>query len=147
MKKPVVNKRFVQGKGEYEKVISSIENENKCPFCPDNFRYHKNPILKEMGTWFITKNSWPYKNSKYHFIIINKKHKELFDELTSKDWESLRKLTNWVVKKYKIKGGGFALRFGDTDYTGATVCHIHAHIIYPEADSKKKSKTVHFPIG
>lgn len=145
--KKVVNKRFAKGKGEYENVINKIATEEKCPFCPDNFKYHKNPILKTSGTWFITKNSWPYENSKYHFILINKVHKEFFNELTNKDWESLRELTNWVIKKYKIKGGGFALRFGDTNYTGATVCHMHAHIIYPKTDKNKKTKTVYFPIG
>lgn len=147
MKKRVVNKRFAKGKGEYEKVISSIEAENKCPFCPDNFKYHKNKILKNIGTWFITENSWPYKNSEHHFLIINKKHEESFDELTKKDWDSIRLITNWVIKKYKIKGGALAMRFGDTNYTGATVCHIHAHIIYPKIDKNKKTQTVSFPIG
>jgi diadenosine tetraphosphate (Ap4A) HIT family hydrolase len=145
--KKVVNKRFAIGKGEYEKVISDIEKKGKCPFCPDNFKYHKNPILKKVGDWFVTKNSWPYKNTKYHFLIINKNHKELFSELTKKDFESIRLLTDWLIKKYKIKGGAFALRFGDTDYTGATVCHIHAHILCPKIGKNKKSKTVYFPVG
>jgi ATP adenylyltransferase len=145
--KKVVNKRFAKGKGEYEKVIDSIDSENKCPFCPDNFKYHKKEILKKIGTWFITENSWPYKNSEYHFLIINTNHKESFDELTKKDWESVRLITNWVVKEYKIKGGALALRFGDTDYTGATVCHIHAHIICPKINKNKETKTVYFPVG
>jgi len=145
--KKVVNPRFTKGKGEYEKVINTIAFENKCPFCPDNFKYHKKPILNKEGSWFVTENSWPYKNAQYHFLIINTKHKESFAELTKKDWESLRILTAWVVKKYKLKGGAFALRFGDTDYTGASVCHIHAHIVYPKLNKNKKTQTVIFPIG
>lgn len=39
------------------------------------------------------------------------------------------------------------MRFGNTDYTGATVSHLHAHLIYPEVDKSKKSKTVNFPVG
>ena len=147
MKKKVVNKRFAKGKGEYEEVINEIETKGKCPFCPENFKYHKDPILKRNGTWFLTKDSWPYKNSKYHFLIINKTHKEFFKELTTKDWESLRVLTNWAVKKYKLNGGAFALRFGDPNYTGATVYHMHAHIINPKLDKNKKSRTVNFPVG
>ena len=91
MKKIVVNKRFAKGKGEYEKVINTIESKGKCPFCQDNFKYHKKPILKKIGAWFITENNWSYKNSKYHFLIINIKHKELFEELTKKDWEGHEK--------------------------------------------------------
>ena len=147
MRKKVVDKRFAKSK-EYANVISEIESIGKCPFCSDNFKYHKNPILKSYGAWFISKTSWPYKNSKHHFIIIGKKHKESFLELTEKDFKSVKHLTNWVIKKFKIKGGALAMRFGDTTFTGATVCHIHFHLISPEKDKKsKKAKTVNFPIG
>jgi diadenosine tetraphosphate (Ap4A) HIT family hydrolase len=145
--KKVVNKRFALGKGEYENVINDIEMKGKCPFCPDNFKYHKNPILKKTGSWFITENSWPYKNTEYHFLIINTNHKENFKELTVKDWNSIKEITDWAINKYKLKGGALALRFGETEYTGATVCHIHAHLIYPKLDKNKKTKTVYFPVG
>ena len=145
--KKVVNKRFAAGKGEYEDVIGSIERAGHCPFCAENFKYHKNKILKEIGNWLITKNSWPYKNAKHHFIIISQKHKEEFSELSVHDFEDVKKLVNFTVKKFKIRGGALTLRFGDTDYTGATVCHLHFHLISPELDENKKSKTVVFPIG
>lgn len=145
--KKVVNKRFAAGKGEYEDVINSIEKSNLCPFCSENFKYHKKEILKEYGEWFLTENSWPYKDTKHHFIIICKNHKEKFSDLSNKDFENVRELVNFAIEKYDIKGGALALRFGDTDYTGATVCHLHFHIIYPELDKTSRSKTVNFPIG
>ena len=145
--KKVVNKRFSVGKGEYENVISSIEKEGQCPFCPENFKYHKKPLIKEVGNWFLTENSWPYKDTKHHFIIICKDHKENFSDLNGKDFECVKELVNYAIEKFYIKGGALALRFGDTDYTGATVCHLHFHIIYPGLDENLKSKTVHFPIG
>lgn len=147
MRKRVVNKRFAKGKGEYKTVLNTIESKGKCPFCPNNFKYHKKPILKKTGSWFITENSWSYKNAKKHFLIINKKHKENFNELTVEDFQSIKSLVNWAIQIYKIKGGAFALRFGDTDHTGATVCHIHAHLICPKIGRGRKSQTVHFPIG
>ena len=145
--KKVVNKRFAKGKGEYEKVIDTIEKKGCCPFCPEDFKYHKNPILKKQGSWIITENSWPYKNTRYHFLLINQPHKEKFGEILQEDFESLRKLINWAIRKYKLQGGALAMRFGNTDYTGATVSHLHAHLIYPEVDKSKKSKTVNFPVG
>jgi ATP adenylyltransferase len=145
--KKVVNKRFAKGKPEYEKVISQIDNLGKCPFCKDNFKYHKKPILKSSGGWFLTESSWPYKNARKHFLGISEKHKENFSELDSKDFDSIKNLINWANDKFKIKGGAFAMRFGETNYTGATVCHIHFHMITPELDAKKLSKTVNFPIG
>jgi ATP adenylyltransferase len=145
--KKVVNKRFAVGKGEYENVIDSIEKTGLCPFCPENFKYHKKKLIEECGNWFLTENSWPYKNTKYHFIIISKKHKENFSDLSKKDFEDVKELVNFAIKKFDIKGGALSLRFGDTDYTGATVCHLHFHIISPELDENSKSKTVYFPIG
>ena len=57
-------------------------------------------------------------------------------------------LANFAIKKYKIKGGALAMRFGDTNYTGASVAHLHFHIISPKINKKTgRAKTVNFPIG
>jgi len=127
---------------EYGDILIDIEEKGKCPFCPVNFKYHKHPILKEEAGWFLTKCSWPYKNTKYHFLIISRAHKELFSDLSSNDFNSINTIVNWAIKKFDLRGGAIALRFGDTEYTGATVCHLHFHLIMPE-----DSNSVHFPIG
>ncbi|MFH1551295.1 MAG: HIT domain-containing protein [bacterium] len=147
MVKKVVNPEFAKSKN-YKEVLDAIEKTGKCPFCRENFKYHKKIILKKEKGWFVTKNSWPYKNTEHHFIIISEKHKEEFDELDSYDFEAVLKLVNWTIKKYKIKGGGLTLRFGDFTYTGATVCHLHFHLIVPKINKKNnKVGQVYFPIG
>ena len=55
-------------------------------------------------------------------------------------------LGTWAVQKFELKGGALAMRFGETTYTGASVCHIHAHLIVPKTE-KGKALTVEFPIG
>ncbi len=148
MSKKVVDPRFAQNRGNYSKVIKTIQKGGKCPFCPENFKYHKKPILKKNNGWFITLSTWPYKNSQYHFLIIGQKHKENFNNLKNPDFWAIMKLINWANRKYKIRGGGLILRFGDTDYTGSTVCHLHFHLIVPKLDKRsKQAKTVWFPIG
>jgi len=142
----VVNPRYAKSKG-YRDVIDTIQNIGKCPFCPDNFKYHKEPILKKLNGWFITKSSWPYKNSQKHFLIISPVHKENLAQLTFKDINSVLSLSKWATKEFEIKGGALTLRFGDTNFTGATVSHLHAHLIYPAKGRGKHSKTVNFPIG
>jgi len=147
MRKKLVNIKNAR-QGEYKKVIEQIAKTGKCPFCKENFKYHKKPVYKRKESWFLTNNSWPYKNTGHHLIILGDKHKENFSEITKKDLESVSYLINWAIKKWKIKGGGIAMRFGETDYTGASVNHIHFHIISPKIDKKtKKIKTVNFPIG
>lgn len=145
--KKVVNIKYAKSR-EYKKTLETIEKTAECPFCKDNFKYHKKKILKKKSGWFITESSWPYKNAKFHFLAICEKHKEEFRELTSRDFSAVSKLIKWVIEKYKIKGGCLALRFGDSDYTGATVCHLHFHLIAPKVDRKKNGvKVVNFPIG
>ena|SRR3989344_7449480 len=142
----VVNRRFAKSK-EYAQVLKTIEQKGECPFCPTNFQYSKKPILKSAGAWFAVENSWPYKNSQKHLLFISATHKENFSELSVGDFVAVAKLTRWAIKKFQIKGGALALRFGKTDYTGATVCHLHFHIIYPHKGSKRRPQTVNFPIG
>lgn len=147
MIKKVVNSNNARLK-EYKRVLKAIEKTEKCPFCKENFKYHKKSILKKENGWFITKSSWPYKNTQYHFLIISEKHKENFSQLTSSDFKVVSKLINWAIKKYKIKGGGLLLRFGESIYTGSTVCHLHFHLIVSQINKKNKTaKTVYFPIG
>jgi len=140
-----VDKRFAKDE-KYHGVLSQIEKAGVCPFCPENFLWHTEPILRREGSWFITKNFRPYQNSQHHFMLISTAHKEKFSEITPEDWANLGALINWTVNEYKILGGALAMRFGETSYTGSTVCHLHAHVIVPQIENGK-SKTVNFPIG
>lgn len=150
-KKKFVDLRFAKAKGYrggYRKVLEIIKKTGKCPFCKENFEYHKKTIFKTNKKWFIVESTWPYRNAKFHFLIIPEKHKENLNELNSSDFKSVCELANWALKKYKIKGGGLALRFGESSYTGATVFHLHFHLIVPEINKKtKRAKVVSFPIG
>lgn len=146
MTKKVVDKRYAKS-GEYKNVLETIESRGKCPFCPEHFKYHKNPVLKKTVNWMITENSWPYKGARHHFIILGKKHKEGFANISDKDFSEIGSLVRWAIKEFKIPGGGLTMRFGDTTYTGATVVHLHAHLIVPELGADGKATPVYFPIG
>ena len=135
-------------KGEYKEVIEKIAKTGKCPFCRENFKYHKKPIFKRKRDWFLTEVSWPYKNAKCHLMILGEKHRENLSELKKEDFAAVSYLANWAIKKYKIKGGALAIRFGNTNFTGASVAHLHFHLISPEINKKtKRAKIVNFPIG
>lgn len=129
----------------YREIMEEIVSEEVCPLCPP-LKWHPNPILKDDGRWFITENSHPYPNTKHHFLIISKRHIELLSELSSLDLQSILDLSNWVTKKFNIKGGGLTMRFGDTLHTGATIKHLHAHLIIPTVKDNQVSP-VYFPIG
>jgi len=142
-----IEKRNAKTK-DYRKTLEKIIKTNKCPFCPDNFKYHKKPILKKINGWIATSNSWPYNNTKFHFVLIPIKHKTNFSDLNTQDFQTVKYLVNWLNKKYKIKGGGLILRFGDQNLTGATVRHLHFQLIVPQLKPKSNlAKIVNFSIG
>ncbi len=142
------NKKLVDGRyaktARYRKVIREAESENACPLC--TLKWHTNPILKTIGGWFITETIQPYKNTDRHFLIIGKRHKEQLPELTPSDWIEISRLQKWAVKKYRLLGGGLAMRFGDTAHTGATISHLHMHLIAPKL-GRGRAIPVWFPFG
>ncbi len=133
---------------EYFKILQKIQTEKKCPFCPDNFKYHTEPILKRKGDWFITRNFKPYESSDHHFIILPNRHFEHLAEASALDFVCILELVKWAENEFNLQGGALCMRFGNTTHTGATVCHLHAHLIVPQIDPDKgRAHTVNFPIG
>ncbi len=123
--------------GVYDSVISQIAKEKVCPFCPDQLAtYHKNPILHEDEYWLVTDNMYPYKDTKTHLLFIHKEHIVHLSELSSTAWKELQALTNKFIQDKKIPGGTLLIRFGDTSYTGASVNHLHAHLVSSDPEKE-----------
>lgn len=117
--------------------LKRIMERKECPFCLENFKKeHKHPILKTGKYWIATKNQWPYAGTSTHILLILKNHKEEIEDLLPEEILELGEFILWAKKKFKIKGGAFDLRFGESDFSGSTVTHIHSHIIYPEYGKK-----------
>lgn len=127
----------------YSKVISDIQKDGVCPFCPENLsKYHKNPIIKEGAYWLLTSNMYPYEGAKYHVLIIHKKHIENFAEITPEAWVELKSFIEEFGKENNIPGGTFLMRFGGTAYTGASVSHLHANFVSPDGEDKNRKPII-----
>jgi len=120
------NKRSV-----YEKIVK----DKVCPFCVDfskktnTLQYHTQPIIFHGAHWVVTTNFNQYKGTKHHFLIIHRKHIVSFSELKPAALNELVTLTKKLEKKFKLPAGVLLFRFGDTDYTGGSVNHFHAHFV------------------
>lgn len=147
-KKKFINQTYVRT-GSQAEIYEQIEKEGLCPFCLENFeRYQVGPIIKDNANWTLVKSKWPYENSKVHLLLILKTHIEDIQKLDSDTWGDLLDLVKWAIGKYKIPGGALAIRFGDSNLTGATVHHLHAQLIEPtRKEGKENAETVTFPIG
>jgi diadenosine tetraphosphate (Ap4A) HIT family hydrolase len=132
---------------EQRQVMQNIEKNQECPFCPENLsKYHKKEIVKRGKFWVLTYNQWPYKYTDIHLLAIATYHAEKLSELKEGAFDELQELMVWAERKYNIVTGGFAMRFGDVSSNGATVDHLHAHLIVPSKD-KPKDEKVRFKIS
>ncbi len=123
------------GDDKYKKIIEQISKDDVCPFCEEHLlKYHKNPIIKSGTFWTLTTNMYPYKNSKYHFLIIHKGHITTTKDISKDAWLELYETINWIENEYDISGGTFFMRCGDTSKTGASVTHLHSHLVTPDKD-------------
>lgn len=121
--------------GEQKQVMREIIAAGHCPFCLENLRnYHKQPIIKETPHWLVTFNQWPYEHTKQHFLLIYKEHAEKLNELDPTAGQELIELVAWLEKEYQVPGGGWAMRFGDTNYSAGTVAHLHVQFISPDIE-------------
>jgi diadenosine tetraphosphate (Ap4A) HIT family hydrolase len=124
---------------EQKKLMEQIEADGVCPFCSEHFtKYHPKPILKETDYWFVTENMSPYEGASHHFLFVYKpSHVNTLSSVSPEAGQDLFTLLAWVTETYSIEGGSFFMRFGDMNWNGSSVEHLHAQLIV----GKKKDNT------
>lgn len=128
-------------------AMEGIIARGQCPFCPGNLPpEHKQLVEKEGAYWFVTKNQWPYKNTREHFLIILKTHAENLSDIPAGAFSELGRIACWLENEKKIPGGALCMRFGDTEFSAGTVRHIHAQFIVPDTQ-RTGYKPTWFKIG
>lgn len=101
-----------------------------CFFCKKNYlKVGASPAIYQGQHWYIKKNDYPYEGSIHHYLIVNKKHLNKITEISPAAWKELLKTIAWLEKYLKIKGGSIFVRSGDMGYTGATLNHLHFHLL------------------
>lgn len=136
MAKPFVDTNNPQSRPDshYSGVISQIAKDGVCPFCPEHLKNYHKPAITEKKYWSITDNMYPYKPNKHHRLIIHREHITHFSEVSPEAWIELKEIADQEMVARDIGGGTFIMRFGETRFTGASVTHLHAHLIQSNPD-------------
>ncbi len=128
---------------EQVSVMQRALDNKVCPFCEENIEnYHPKPILFKTKYWMVTENAWPYKMTRFHFLLVYRPdHATNTADLKPEAFAEFNDILKRLQKDYGLVDGTILMRFGDTEKTGATVKHIHAQIIigdkdHPEYDPK-----------
>lgn len=112
------------------KQMEEIASLGVCPFCRENFEdHHAAPILWESKYWLVTHNDYPYEGADIHLLVVSQTHIETVSEISFRAAMDLARVFRWISNHFKIPGGSFLMRFGDMEYTGGTVAHLHAHLV------------------
>lgn len=128
-------------RGAYAKLLKKIDKDGVCPLCPKHLsNYHKKPIIKRGKYWLLTENQNPYEGLELHLLAIHKKHKINLTDLNNSDFADLFNLFKWAIKTNDLPAGTLLMRFGDGIYNGASVNHLHAHLMTGGPYKKGKSK-------
>lgn len=117
-------------RGGYTQVLEAIIAAGFCPFCEKHlFKHHQKPLVHRSRHWLVTENSWPYKGTTHHFLFIARKHVEATEELSPAAWMDLHTTYRLIVERFGLTGATLVFRSGDTRLTGASVNHLHAHLV------------------
>jgi ATP adenylyltransferase len=107
-----------------------------CLFCPDGLASHaRQRILFRTRHWAVTPNEFPYRGTSLHLLLVPDQHAgdllDLAAEVRQDFWEAL----GAVVREYRLSHYGLGVRNGDCSYTGATIRHVHAHVLVGDAEA------------
>ncbi len=113
-----------------KQTMERIVRDGVCPFCREHLEtYHTKPILAEDEHWVLTENFAPYKGARHHFLLVAKHHCIGFWELTNEAKLAFFLMLDKAREIAQATGGALIMRWGDTDYTGASVSHLHAQLV------------------
>ncbi len=117
---------------EQREQMFELERLGICPFCREHFEaHHQNPILHETDHWLVSKNDHPYKGVEEQLLLVPA-HSHVLSpaELSQEVWTDLFVMMVWINENLPYPGGSFLMRYGDTQHTGGTVKHLHAHMFF-----------------
>lgn len=134
-------------RGDYASTLEAIIAGGFCPFCEEHlFKHHKKPLLHKGKYWLVTENAWPYKGARFHFLFIARPHIEKTEDMPPAMWNELQQLYIKLAKHHQLKGATLMVRSGDTKITGASVNHLHAHLIVG-SQRTKNTKPIRALVG
>jgi len=114
--------------------MKDLDGRGICIFCPEHIREDKNKLVLETEYWMVKPNSFPYKNTKLHLLIIPKAHVPTINELPAKAQNLFLSVVAQLEKTYKLDSYAIGMRAGDMRYNGGSIEHLHAHLVVGDTD-------------
>ncbi len=115
---------------EQRKVMQQIQEDGVDPFDWELLsKYHEKPVIRSTTLWILTANDYPYQGTAHHFLLIYRDRVRSFAEMEAAAWSELHEMLIWVENEFQLTHGALLMRFGEPSLSGASVDHLHIHII------------------
>jgi diadenosine tetraphosphate (Ap4A) HIT family hydrolase len=115
--------------------MKRLDEAGICLFCPAHLRRHpRQRVLLDTRHWTATANEFPYPGTSLHVLLVPHQHAaDLLDlpgEVRDDFWTALAA----VARGNGLSHYGLGIRNGDCRLTGATIEHVHAHVLVASGD-------------
>jgi len=110
--------------------MAALEQRGVCLFCRENLSEGAGHRVFHQTTWWtLTNNRFPYSGTRLHLLLIPAVHVsdmvDLPEEARAEFWDVL----GWARQNWELTFYGLGVRCGDSRFTGATLEHLHLHLI------------------
>jgi ATP adenylyltransferase len=131
-----------RSQGQTEDMITK-EAKGLCIFCPEHLRADPSQrVAHESGHWIVTPNQYPYAGVLHHFLLVPKVHVTDVLDLSPAAFADMQRALSWVRKTYGLTYWSFGSRNGDFRYTGATIAHVHIHVLVGDPAQHDESPVI-----
>lgn len=99
-----------------------------CLFCPGHLDQVQD-VVHRSKHWTVTPNRYPYPNTRLHLLVVPNEHVTDLADLDPAAQLDLFTTLAATRSTYGLTHYGIGVRAGDSPDTGATIKHLHVHVI------------------
>ncbi|GAB1690731.1 HIT family protein [Krasilnikovia sp. M28-CT-15] len=112
-----------------------LEADGICIFCPPHLDHDAvQRTVYRNEHWAVTPNEFPYRGARLHLLMVPHDHVTDLADLDPQAQASFWKTLSWIRDRYDITSYGIGVRNGNGLFTGATIEHVHVHVIVGDVD-------------
>jgi ATP adenylyltransferase len=127
-----------------------LEAAGVCLFCPDELARHARAAgFLHTRHWTVLPNDFPYAGTSLHLLLVPRQHAGDLLELDALAQADFFAALAAARDRYGLGHYGLGVRNGDCRYTGATIAHLHAHVVVapPEPETAVRMRFSARPAG
>ena len=101
-----------------------------CLFCPDGLARHPpERIVLRTRHRTALRNDFPYPGTRLHLLLVPRQHATDLTGLPAAAQQDFWQALAALVRDHQLTYYGLGVRNGDCRYTGASLAHVHAHLL------------------